>query len=143
MIRRFSDDRLASEQGSAAIETVIAVPVMMLMIGFIIFVGRMAVAQQEVITAAQNAARAGAMRQTSAGAQNDANAAMTRVFRDADIDCRPFTLDLNTSSLAPGGQVTATVTCVIGTDDIIGLGIGRTVTVTESATAVVDTYRGG
>lgn len=135
--------RFRGERGSAATEVVILVPMAVLMVGFVITVGRLSSTNQDVHSASRDAARAAAVRQYPAAAQADANQAATTTLTARGVSCRNLTINVDTSQMQPGGQVTATVTCEIGLDDVVGLGIPGSKTVTATSVAVVDTYRGG
>ncbi len=135
--------RFRGERGSAATELVVLVPMAVLIVGFVILVGRLSTTSQDVTSASRDAARAASVRQFPAAADADGIAAASTTLSDRNVSCQTLTVDIDTTGLQTGGQVTATVTCIVGLDDIVGLGIPGTRTVTSTSTAVVDRWRGG
>lgn len=107
------------------------------------FVGRYASTHQEVGSAARDAARAAAVRQWPEGAEADARAVVVATLARREVSCVDLGVEVDTSRLAPGGEVTAIVRCTVSTADLSGLGVPGSVTVVAEATRVVDTYRGG
>ncbi len=135
--------RWRGDAGTAAGELVVMVPMVMLLVGFAILVGRLSTTQQDVTSASRDAARAAAVRQYQAAARADGIAAAERTMSESGLGCVHLDVTLDLDDFAPGGQVTATVTCAVGLDDVVGLGIPGTRSVTATSTSPVDTYRGG
>ncbi len=135
--------RLRGERGSAATEVVILVPMAVLMVGFMIMVGRLSTTNQDITSASRDAARAASVRQFPGAATADGTAAATATLAARGISCETLVIDIDTANFQPGGQVTATVTCTIGLADVVGLGLPGSKTVTATSIAVVDSYRGG
>ncbi len=135
--------RLSGERGSAATEVVILVPLAVLMVGFMILVGRLATTNQDIISASRDAARAASVRQDPSAAISDGTAAAEATLAARGVSCETLTIEIDTTNFQPGGQVTANVTCSIGLSDAVGLGIPGAKTVSASSIAVVDSYRGG
>ncbi len=67
--------RCRGERGSAATEIVILVPMAVLIVGFIILVGRLSTTNQDVTSASRDAARAASVRQYPGAASADGTAA--------------------------------------------------------------------
>jgi len=135
--------RLRAEAGGASAELMILVPMVMLLLGFAVTVGRLTTTDQEVTSASRDAARAASLRQSPGAAQADADSAARSTMSRAGVGCQTLTISVDTSQLQPGGQVSATVTCVVGLADVVGLGIPGSRTVSATSTSPVDTYRGG
>ena len=135
--------RFRGERGSAATELVILVPMAVLLVGFIILVGRLSTTNQDVTSASRDAARAASVRQFPDAASADGTAAATVTLANRNVSCQTLTVEVDTTQLQPGGQVTVTVTCTVGLNDIVGLGIPGNRTITSTSTAVVDKFRGG
>jgi len=135
--------RCRGDAGTAAGELIVLIPMIMLLLGFAIMVGRLSTSGQDVTSASRDAARAASLRQYPAAAQADANQAATNTMSKSGIGCQSLSVSVDTSQLQPGGQVSATVTCVVGLGDVAGLGIPGTRTVTATSTSPVDTHRGG
>ena len=132
-----------AESGTASAELVILVVPIMVLVAFVVFAGRYSATDQEVTSAARDAARAASVEGGPASAAAAGRAAATASLADRRVSCASLTTSIDTSALRPGGQVTAQVSCVIDLDDIAGFAMPGTKTVTASATVVVDTYRGG
>lgn len=132
-----------AERGTASAELVVLVIPIMVLVGFAVFVGRYSATSQEVSSAARDAARAAAVLGAPTAAQAAGEAAAEESLADRSVSCTVLSTQVDTSQLRPGGQVTAEVACEIGLSDIAGFGLPGSRTVRATATAVVDTYRGG
>ncbi len=118
------------ERGSFSVELAVLAPMLLVVISFIISVGRVTEGQALAQGAARDAARAATINHNgnAAGAAQDAYAQATR-----GRDCEA--LLLNPRVPIPGGTVTATATCHVNTM------WGRH-TITRNARSAVDFYRG-
>jgi hypothetical protein len=118
------------ERGSFSVELAVLAPTLLVVISFIISVGRVTEGRAMVQGAARDAARAATINHNgnAAGAAEDAYRLATR-----GADCEPLLLDPRVP--VPGGTVTATVTCHVTTM------WGRQA-ITRDARSAVDFYRG-
>lgn len=123
------------------VEVTIAVPTMLLILGFAVFVGRMGSVATDVEQAARDAARAASLRSTPALAQRDADAAATRSLNSSDVRCAEVDVSVS-SGLERGGSVTARVACTISLAWVLPLTPGQR-TVVGEATVPIDLYRAG
>ena len=128
------------EEGSIAVELVILTPLLLVLLMFVVGLGRIAHASGEVDGAAADAARSASLLRTPAAAQ-EAGERAARAHLDGG-SCRSLDVDIDTTRLRPGGIVTARVRC---TASLARLGLagfpgGRTFTATASVP--IDTYRG-
>ena len=130
MARRSRAAGRRGERGSFSVELAVLAPTLLLVISFIISVGRVTEGRAMVQGAARDAARAATINHngTAEQAALDAYAAAT-----ANRDCDP--LGLNPVVPAPGGRVTATATCRVTT-------LWGKQTITAQAASVVDIFRG-
>ena len=121
-----------TERGSFALELAVVAPALLLIIAFIISVGRVTEGRALVQGAARDAARAATINHNGSTA---ARAAAQDAFRSATqgMTCQP--LQLAPAVIAPDVQVQATVSCTVTTM------WGRQ-TVERTAYSVVDRYRG-
>ncbi|MFI0724345.1 TadE/TadG family type IV pilus assembly protein [Streptomyces sp. NPDC021224] len=126
--------------GSATVELVLGVPVLVLMFWLLIYCGRASDTRLRIEDAAHQGARAATSDRTASAAAADARATATAALSDAGITCRSVTVTTR-GSLAPGSAVTVTVTCTVGLEDLVLLHLPGTTTVTAHFTAPVDTYR--
>lgn len=135
------------EDGVTAIEVVILAPVLMAMILFIVFLGRVITTQQNVQRAARDAARAGSLAITRDDAQIAIDSVLNETLGNQRNRCQLATVDLTAIGLDTGaeddwdsGTIQIRLTCNIPTDDLGLLAIGSK-TFTAVATEPVDTWR--
>jgi Flp pilus assembly protein TadG len=129
------------ERGSAPVELALLTPVFVLLLLFVVFVGRIATTQQDLDAAARDAARAASLRASPEAAVADADAITTDALASHDLSCPRPEIHVDTSRFHPGGQVHVSITCQLNLADIALLGVPGTRTVTAHASAVIDTYR--
>ncbi|WP_282794107.1 TadE family protein [Streptomyces sp. CC224B] len=127
--------------GSATIELVLIIPVLVLMLWFLVFSGRMTDARLSVEDAAHQAARAASQQRTASAAAAHAHTTAASALSEAGLTCRPLTVDLN-GSVQPGSTLSATVTCRVHLHDLALLGVPSSLTIEADFAAPVDTYRG-
>jgi Flp pilus assembly protein TadG len=117
------------------VELAILAGAILAVIALIVAAGRVEDAHQSVAHAAEDAARAATQARTWPAADSAA-----RTTADADLTgkltCTPLHLSL-TGQMTPGATVTANLTCTTA----LGIFPGH-LAVTETATAVIDQYRG-
>ncbi len=132
---------MSGDRGSAAVELVVLVPVLVLLMGFVILVGRLATVQQDVTSASRDAARAASARGPGGDPVGEATRVATQTLAGRNVTCASLGVDVDVSQLTPGGQVSVTVRCDVGYSDLLGLGMGAsTRSVAATSVAVVDTY---
>ncbi|MFC7308955.1 TadE/TadG family type IV pilus assembly protein [Streptomyces monticola] len=136
----------ARERGSAPIEAVIVVP-LLLAFGLLFLAGaRLSFADQKTDAAAQAAARAASLARTPGEGQSAAQQAAAGALASQQQECTDTSVTADTGGLAvPVGQVsqvTVTVACTVPIGDLLLVGGGPgTKTVTSTFTSVVDAYR--
>ncbi|NWL10370.1 hypothetical protein DM793_03505 [Paenarthrobacter nitroguajacolicus] len=134
-----------SEEGSSSVSFVIIAPAIVLVIGFLIFAGRVSVAGNVVESSAAAAARDASLARTEAGARANASEAALRVMTQQGVNCSSLNVDIDTSGLrvplGEVGTVKATVTCQANLSDIGIPGIPGTKTLTSTASSPVDAFR--
>ncbi len=118
------------ERGSFSVELAVLAPMLLIVISFIISVGRVTEGRALVQGAARDAARAATINHNG-NAAGAAQAAFAQATRGRDCDA----LALQPLVPVPGGRVTATATCRVTTM------WGRQ-TITRHASSAVDLYRG-
>lgn len=132
------------ERGDSALGVVVSIPAFLMFLGLVIMGGRLAIAQQSVLTAANEAARVASIaRSTTAGAA-DAEQAARDVLSSGRLECTAVRVSVDSSRANPplgtAGSVSVTVTC-----DVPLMGLGLPVdpirTVTRTGTSVTDAYR--
>ena len=118
------------ERGSFSVELAVLAPTLLLVISFIISVGRVTEGRAQVQGAARDAARAATINHNG-NAAAAAQDAYTQATRGRDCEA----LVLNPQVPVPGGTVTATATCHVST-------LWGRQTITRTARSAVDLYRG-
>ena len=130
-----------SEAGSVTVETLLIVPIVALLLFFAIFGGRIVGAKNQVEGAAQDAARAGALRQDPGTARASATQTADASLDPAGLACASRDVTVDTASLHPGGVVVVRVRCVARLSDLTLLGVPGSRTFSATAIEPIDTYR--
>ena len=137
--------RLAGDRGSVSLELVVLAPGLLLIIGVLIYGGRLELAKQSVQSAASQAAREASIARTQPEANSTADAAATRSLAEQGLNCVSSSVTVDTSGFAsPAGTpatITAEVTCVVNLSDLAVPGLPGSQAVTATADSPLDTYR--
>lgn len=131
------------ERGSSTLELVIAAPVLLIFILFIVGLGRMALASQQVDAAAHEAARAASLQRAEGASVADGEAAARRALNQRGLSCASMSVTVDVSSYAPSGQVRAAVTCVARLTDVAMAGFPGSKTYRADAVVPIEQYRAG
>ena len=131
------------QSGSVAVELVLVTPLLLALMLFVVFAGRLGVTAGDVRQAAGEAARTASMGQTSGAAATAALQTAEANLDAAGVRCASQSVQVDVGRLAPGGSVAVTVTCVADLAAVTVAGLPGTKTFTATAVEVVDTYRGG
>lgn len=130
------------DRGAATTELVLLTPVLIIMLLFVVALGRIASTRQDVDAAARDAARAAANARSPAAARADGTTAAEASLTEQGITCRNLTVNLDTAAFRAGGTVTAAVSCTVDLADLTSLSIPASQTITATFTAPIDQYRG-
>ena len=133
--------RLRDESGSVATEMVLLTPLLILMLLFVVAIGRLAGARLDVDGAAAQAARAASIARDATSATAMAQQAATAALGGDHVTCVDLTVETNTAQFAPGGSVAVTVTCTVALSDLTGLRLPASEAISSTATSVIDVYR--
>lgn len=133
---------MRNERGSAAVELVLVTPVLLVLLLLVVFGGRLAQARAQVDEAARDAARAASLARSPSAAQADGQAAAAATLSERGINCRELDVVIGVDGFAPGGTVTATVTCTADLTDLVGLGVPASRSISAQFREPVDVYRG-
>ena len=136
MTRRSRDER-----GSVTAELVILTPLLILLLLFVVALGRLASARINVDGAAAQAARAASIARDPTSATAAATQAAQAALGSEHVTCAHLTVAVDTTSFTAGGNVAVTVTCAVTLSDLTGLRLPASESVTSRATAVIDTFR--
>ena len=133
------------DAGSITLEVAILAPALLLLLGLLIFAGRVGVARSAVEHSAAVAARDASMARTADAARVAASDAMLRELASQDIDCSSASLAVDTTGFAvPLGQpavVQVTVTCVVSIADLAIAGLPGERVLTASFVSPLDAHR--
>lgn len=133
--------RAMRERGSVTAELVILTPLLILLLLFVVAIGRLASARIQVDGAAAEAARAASIATTPLGATQNAEATAASTLSADHVGCAHLTVGVDTSRFDPGGSVAVTVSCTVSLADLTGLHLPMTETVSNRAVSTIDTYR--
>ncbi|WP_233498856.1 TadE/TadG family type IV pilus assembly protein [Blastococcus sp. TF02A-26] len=128
-----------------SVELALLAPALLLLLSFAVVAGRTQVAEGAVAEAARAAAREASLAQDAVTAATLADAQADRTLAAQDLRCQSTSVDIDTTGFqAPPGQpgdVTVSITCVVGMADLLAPGLPGAVTVEASFTSPVDAYR--
>ena len=131
-----------SERGSATLELVLLTPLLLLMLLFVVFLGRLGQARNDVDRAARDAARAASIARSPEDADAAGRTAAADTLQSGGVSCRQMEVAVDTSRFAAGGTVAATVTCTVDLADVAELTVPGSQTMTASFSEPIDTFRG-
>ncbi len=129
------------ESGSVALEMVLLTPLLVLMLLFVVALGRVVSARIEVDGAAAQAARAASIARDPATAVAMATQAATTALGSDHVTCAGLIVSTDTADFVPGGEVQVTVTCHVELADLVGLRLPASEALSSTAASVIDTYR--
>jgi len=129
------------ERGSATTEVVLLTPVLILMLLFVVALGRIGSSRAEVAGAARDAARDAANARSIAQAVASGDRTARGDLHGSGVSCRSVSVVLDTNNFRAGGTVTATVSCTVAFADLVGLDLPAMKTITARYTEPIDIYR--
>jgi Flp pilus assembly protein TadG len=134
---------LSSDRG--AISSEMAVVMVSFFAGFlmlVVFAGRVAQAENDVRSAAHEAARAATLEATPEAARARAQQVVASNLAASRVACSLGSRTaVDVSNFTPGGWVTVDVTCRASFADVVSLRVPGSRTFTASAAEVIDVYR--
>jgi Flp pilus assembly protein TadG len=135
----------ARERGSVSVELALLAPAFLLLLSFAVVAGRAQIADGAVQEAARAAAREASLARDAATGTTLATAQAQRTLAAQNVRCQRTTVDMDTAgfSAPPGqpGDVTVSITCVVGMADLLAPGLPGSVTIEGAFTSPVDAYR--
>ena len=136
--------RARGDAGTAVTETVLLVPVLIVLLLFVVFVGRVTSTDHDVQASARDAARAASVASNPDGAAAAAQATVTDALAGRHVRCASLQVDVDTTGFTGDGNVAVTVHCTVSLADVTGLAVpGQQTSLTAHAVEVVDRLRGG
>lgn len=136
-VRRLRND----EQGSVTAELVLLTPLLILLLLFVVGLGRLAGARIEVDGAAAQASRAASIARDPASAVVMAKQTAVAALGSDHITCAQLSVNTNTAQFVPGGSVAVTITCTVSLGELTGLRVPASESVTTRSVAVIDQFR--
>ena len=133
--------RRRDERGAVSTELVLLTPLLIVLLLFVVALGRLASARLDVDGAAAQAARAASITTNPTAATATAAQTATAALGTDHVTCAALTVHTDTARFAPGGSVAVTVTCSVALSDLVGLRLPAAESVSSTATSVIDTYR--
>lgn len=133
---------MSIERGAATVEFVLITPVLVLMMLFVVGLGRFGVAQGDVNGAARDAARAASIARTAADAKVDGEAAANAALAERQVPCESVAVKVDPATFAPGTDVVADVTCVVQLHDVSQFWTPGSVTIRSHFVSTIDRFRG-
>lgn len=134
------------ERGGAAVEIVVVAPLLILMLLFVVGLGRLGTAREAVDGAARDGAREASIARRTADATDTATQIVDATLAEKKVSCPNPNVNVvygpTPGKLTAGGTVTVHVDCTVQNGDVVLSGLPGTSTLHGSSTAVVDTYRG-
>jgi Flp pilus assembly protein TadG len=129
------------ESGSVALEMVLLTPLLVLMLLFVVTLGRVVSARIEVDGAAAQATRAASIARDPATATAMATQAAATALGSDHVTCADVAVSTDTADFVPGGEVQVTVTCHVNVAALVGLDLPVSEALSSTAASVIDTYR--
>ena len=130
-----------NERGSATVELVILTPLLIIVLLFVVALGRLAGARIDVDGVAAQAARAASIARSPQAATSSAQETVTSALDSRHVTCAHLAVSVDTADFTPGGSVAVTVSCAVDLADLTGLGLPGTETVANRAVSPIDEYR--
>lgn len=130
----------ASQRGGAAVELVLATPVIIVLLLFVVFLGRITTTKAELQDAAHSAARAASLARTPASAVTAAQQMADAALGSHHLTCSPLAVAVDTATFRPGGDVVVTVTCTVDLGDLGALHVPSSQTFSTSFTEPIDRF---
>ena len=132
----------ANETGAATTELVLLTPALITVLLFVIALGRVTSARQDVDAAARDAARAAANTRSAQAAERAGDDAARAALVEGGVECRTLAVDVDTAGFRAGGTVRASVSCTVEFGDLAGVALPLSRTITSTFAAPIDRYRG-
>ena len=132
---------MRDERGSVTVELMLVTPLLILLLLFVVALGRLASARIDVNGAAAQAARAASIARDPESASNAAKQTATAALADDHVTCANLAVATDTSGFSAGGTVAVTITCNVDLADLAGLRLPASTAISARSVSVVDTYR--
>jgi Flp pilus assembly protein TadG len=128
-------------RGSVSAELALVTPLLLLLLVFVVMLGRLAEGRLQVDDAAAQAARAATTAGDAGSASLVARQSATAGLATDGVTCSTLTVATDTSDFVPGGVVRVAVTCTVSMAGLSLLHLPGSETLRGSAVSPVDEYR--
>ncbi|MEU6351108.1 TadE family protein [Streptomyces sp. NPDC047072] len=128
------------ECGSATVELVLTIPILVLMLWFLVYCGRLSDTRLQIEDAAHQAARAATLSRSHPAAVSDARSSAESALNGAGVTCQRLTVSVH-GTLRAGSTVRVVVSCTVGLHDLALLQVPGTTALTAEFASPVDVYR--
>jgi Flp pilus assembly protein TadG len=135
--------RLRGDRGNAVTETVLLVPVLLIVVLFVVFVGRITSTNHDIAAAARDAARAASIAATADQADSSARDTAAATLEGQHVRCDNLAVNVDTLNFNAGGNVAVAIDCTVSLADVAGLLVPGSATLHARAVEVIDRFRGG
>lgn len=129
------------EEGTAAVEFVLIVPVLVCAFLLVVGLGRMAHARQQVESVAADAARAASLERNTSQSTAVARSTAIAALGDRGLSCQNLDLNVDISDYRPGGTVRVQVSCTTSLGDVALSGLPGQRVFTANAVVPIESYR--
>ena len=131
------------DRGSVSLELAILAPAVILLLGALVFAGRVQTSSAAVEQAARAAARDASLARTADVAQSTALASAQRELARSDCSSTDVAVDTAgfTAPVGTAAVITVTVTCTVSMADLAIPGLPGSHILTGQATSPIDRYR--
>jgi Flp pilus assembly protein TadG len=131
--------RRGGDRGSASVELAILAPVVGLLLGAVVLVGRVQLARADVEGAARSAARDLSIARDPYVAVDEIRAGLMTTLDVGSPTCRALSFVPDIGS----AQVSVTLTCTVDLREAAVLPVPGSMSISASASEIIDTYREG
>ena len=129
------------EWGTAALEMVVLAPVLIVILLFVVGLGRMAHADQQVQAGAADAARAASLERNTSASAAAAQQAARDSLGQAGVSCTNLDVSVNLDGYEPGGQVRVTLKCTADLSSVAMSGFPGSKVFTSTSTVPIENWR--
>ncbi len=130
-----------TERGGATVEVVLITPLLVVLLLFVVQLGRFAVARTDLDGASRDAARAASLAGTLPAAQSAARDAAEAALATRDVTCRDLDVALD-AEFSPGGWVAAEVVCTVDLSQLSLLGVPGSKVMSSRFVSPLERHRG-
>lgn len=128
--------------GGASVEFVLVTPLLLVLMLFVVGLGRLGVARGDVDGAARDAARAASLVRSIGEAEPMAFEAALASLQERGVTCQALHVDVEPASFAPGGSIAANVSCNVDLSDLTLVWTPGSTRISSRFVAPIDGYRG-